>query len=157
MARDHDPNSLKPFCWACGACCSIPFILLLVLLALTPAGMLRGEVHADDPARLSMDEAYDQLVVWVEGTGYDLVRANAVKVGIVLFFTIFALGVFLLNGQVNWLIGLVLAVGNMLGAWVGAKVAVDKGAEWVRRLLIAVVVVSAANLLGVFDWIGRLF
>lgn len=93
----------------------------------------------------------------VLSVGYDLVRANAVKNGIVLFFTIFALIVFILNDQVDWVIGFVLAIGNMIGAWVGAKVAVEKGAVWVRRLLIAVIVVSAANLLGIIDWIGSLF
>jgi uncharacterized membrane protein YfcA len=88
----------------------------------------------------------------VLGVGYNLVRANAVKTGIVLFFTVFALAVFIKNDQVNWSIGLILAVGNMLGAWVGTKVAVNKGAVWVRRLLIAVIIVSAANLLGVIDF-----
>jgi uncharacterized membrane protein YfcA len=88
----------------------------------------------------------------VLGVGYDLVRANAVKVGAVLVFTIFALGVFILNDQVNWGIGLVLAVGNMLGAWTAARVAADKGAVWVRRLLIAVVLVSATNLLGLWSF-----
>ncbi|MFC1936860.1 sulfite exporter TauE/SafE family protein, partial [Chloroflexota bacterium] len=64
------------------------------------------------------------LASLVLAVGFDLVRANAVKVGIVLFFTVFALSVFVLNGQVNWFIGFVLAIGNMLGAWVGAKIAV---------------------------------
>jgi uncharacterized membrane protein YfcA len=36
----------------------------------------------------------------------------------------------------------------MLGAWFGARTAVEKGAVWVRRLLIVIVVISAANLLG---------
>lgn len=93
----------------------------------------------------------------VLGADYDLVRANAVKVGIVLFFTIFALTVFAINGDVNWVIGLVLAVGNMLGAWVGARVAMERGAQWVRGFLILIVVVSAANLLGLFDVIGKSF
>lgn len=93
----------------------------------------------------------------VLAAGYNLVRANAVKVGIVLFFTVFALLVFIWNGQVNWAVGLILAVGNMLGAWVGAKVAVERGAVWVRRLLIAVIVVSAANLLGLFELITNIF
>lgn len=89
----------------------------------------------------------------VLGVGYDLVRANAVKVGINLFFTVFALLVFVRNGQVVWSVGLILAIGNMLGAWAAARVAVEKGAVWVRRLLIAVILVSAASLLGVFDLI----
>lgn len=92
----------------------------------------------------------------VLGIGYDLVRANAVKVGIVLFFTIFSISVFISKGHVNWLIGLVLAIGNMLGAWFGARVAAEKGAVWVRRLLIAVVTISAAKLLGVFAWVQPL-
>lgn len=79
--------------------------------------------------------------------GYDLVRANAVKVVIVLLFTVFALIVFMLNDQVNWRIGFVLALGNMLGAFVATKFAVKRGAVWVRRILIAVVAISAVNLL----------
>ena len=79
--------------------------------------------------------------------GYDLVRANAVKVVIVLLFTVFALIVFMLNDQVNWMIGFVLALGNMFGAFVATKFAVKRGAVWVRRILIAVVAISAVNLL----------
>jgi uncharacterized membrane protein YfcA len=93
----------------------------------------------------------------VLGAGYDLVRANAVKVLIVLCFTLFALGVFLINGQVRWGVGLILAVGNMLGAWVAAWMAVERGATFVRWLLIAVVTVAAVNLLGLFDLVARLF
>lgn len=87
----------------------------------------------------------------VLGIGYDLVRANAAKIAIVFFFTLSALIVFIANGQVIWGIGLLLGLGNMLGAWVGARFAVDKGAIWVRRLLIGVVLISAAELLGLFD------
>lgn len=93
----------------------------------------------------------------VLGVGYDLVRANAVKIGIVFLFTISALVVFVLNDQVDLVIGLTLGIGNMLGAWVATQTAAQKGAAWVRRLLIAVVAVSGADLLGVFDWIGGLF
>jgi uncharacterized membrane protein YfcA len=93
----------------------------------------------------------------VLGAGYDLVRANAVKVLIVLCFTVSALIVFLVNGQVVWSVGLILAVGNMLGAWVAARTAVERGAAFVRWVLIAVVAVSGAKLLGLFDLVARLF
>jgi len=88
--------------------------------------------------------------------GYDLVRANAVKVGIILLFTISSLVIFLINGQVHFLFGIIVAIGQIAGGWVGAKVAVDKGAVLVRRLLIAVIVVSSLNLLGVIDWVSNL-
>jgi uncharacterized membrane protein YfcA len=93
----------------------------------------------------------------VLSVGYDLVRANAVKVVIILLFTISALVVFVLNDQVWWGMGFLLAIGNSLGGWVAAKMAVERGAAFVRWLLIAVIVVSAASLLGVFDLISRLF
>ncbi len=93
----------------------------------------------------------------VLGAGYDLVQANAVKVLIILCFTPLALVVFLLEGQVEWVAGLTLAIGSMLGAWVAARMAVKRGARFVRWLLIGVVVVSAASLLGVADLIGRMF
>jgi uncharacterized membrane protein YfcA len=93
----------------------------------------------------------------VLGIGYDLVRANAVKVLIILLFTIFALVVFVMNDQVLWGIGVLLAIGNALGGWVAAKMAVERGAVFVRWLLIAVVAVSAAKLLGLFDLVAGLF
>ena len=64
----------------------------------------------------------------VLSAGYDLVRANAVKVLIVLVFTISALAVFVVNQQVVWTIGLIVAVGQMAGAWVAARMAV--GRSW---------------------------
>jgi len=84
----------------------------------------------------------------VLGAGYDLVKANAVKVLIVLCYTFFALAVFVYNDQVRWEVGLVLACGNMLGAWVAARMAVKQGAKFVRWILIIIVAVSAAILLG---------
>ncbi len=92
----------------------------------------------------------------VLGAGYNLVRANAVKTLIVLVFTSFALFIFIANGQVNWLIGLALAIGNAGGGWFAARMAVERGAVFVRFVLIAVVILSALNLLGVFGWLGRL-
>jgi uncharacterized membrane protein YfcA len=93
----------------------------------------------------------------VLGTGYELVRANAVKNLIVMVTTLFALIVFIVNDQVDWLPGLVLAAGNMLGAWVAARMAIEKGAKFVRWILIAVIVVSAAVLLGLSDRMIDLF
>jgi uncharacterized membrane protein YfcA len=83
----------------------------------------------------------------VLGAGFDIVRANAVKVFIVLLFTVFALGVFVLHDQVRWDLGLVLAIGNMLGARVAARMAVERGGEFVRWVLVAVVVASGIALL----------
>lgn len=93
----------------------------------------------------------------VLSVGYDLVRANAVKTFIVLAFTISALIVFIFNDQVHWGMGLLLAIGNAFGGWLAARMAVKRGAAFVRWLLIAVVVVSAINLLGIPALIRGLF
>lgn len=93
----------------------------------------------------------------VLGVGYNLVRANAVKVGVIFLFTISALVIFIRNAQVDWLIGFIIAIGNMLGAYVAAKLAVERGAVLVHRLLIVIVLVSALNLLGVFKLMGSIF
>ena len=93
----------------------------------------------------------------VLGVGYDLVRANAVKVLIVLCFTVFAMVVFMINGQILWGLGLLLAVGNAGGGWLAAKLAIERGAGLVRWFLIAVVIVSAAKLLGLLDLLINAF
>jgi len=92
----------------------------------------------------------------VLGAGFDLVRANAIKVLIILIFTLPALVVFLLHQQVNWSIGLILSVGNMLGAWTATRFAARRGsALWIHRLLLVIVLISSAKLLGILDWITR--
>lgn len=87
----------------------------------------------------------------VLGVGYDLVRGNAVKVMIVLCFTIFAMVIFMINGKILWGLGLLLAVGNAGGGWLAAKLAIERGAGLVRWILIAVVTVSAIKLLDLPD------
>ncbi len=82
--------------------------------------------------------------------GMDLIRANLIKVFYVLIFTILALGVFALEGQIDWGYGLILAVGNSLGGWLGAKMAVEKGERWIRAVLVLAILVAAARLVGLF-------
>jgi len=60
------------------------------------------------------------------------------------------------NQQLVWAIGLIMGIGNMLGAWVASRLAVELGAPLMRWVLIAVVAMSGAKLLGVFDWVGQL-
>ena len=149
-------------------------LLMLFVILLKPRRWLEGKLHSltERPSLLLLllffgIGAYGGFVQagvgifllagLVLGAGYDLVRANAVKVGIVLLFTISALIVFLSNGQVNWMFGLILGLGNMSGAWLGTRFAAYGGAEWVRRLLIAVVLLAALSLLGLDQLVARLF
>ena len=92
------------------------------------------------------------LLAWlVLGVGADLVKANAFKVFIVMGFTLVALVVFFINRQVDLKIGLILAAGNMGGAWIAARSAVKRGAGFVRWILLVTVFLAGLKLFGVFD------
>ncbi len=86
----------------------------------------------------------------VLGSGLDLVRANALKNLIVLIVTVAALGVFVWNDQVRWGLGLLLASGQAAGAWCAVRMAVNRGAAFLRWFLIVIVALSAIALLGDF-------
>jgi uncharacterized membrane protein YfcA len=96
------------------------------------------------------------LAALVLEIGYDVIRANAVKVAVTLASALVSLAIFSANLKVDWAAGLVLAAGSMTGAWLATRVASDKGTRWVRRFVIVVVVISAAQLLGVFAWLRQI-
>jgi uncharacterized membrane protein YfcA len=87
------------------------------------------------------------LSALVLNAGYDLVKANALKVFINLIFTPFALAVFIIQGQVDIVAGLVLAVGNSIGAYFASKYAVSWGALFVKYVLIIVILGAGTKLL----------
>ena len=79
-------------------------------------------------------------------TGMDLVRTNAIKVFVIFFYTVVALGIFIMEGKVNWYLGPTLAVGNACGAWLGSHWAVEKGDKWIKVMLIVAVIAFAIRL-----------
>lgn len=85
-------------------------------------------------------------------TGMSLVRINSIKVFVVAIYMFSSLAIFIINDQVNWMLGLTLAVGNGLGGWLGSNFAVSKGDKWIRVFLVIAVVAMAAKLLGMFDF-----
>jgi uncharacterized protein len=86
----------------------------------------------------------------VLGCGHNLVKGNALKVLIVLVYTIIALVIFLAHSQANIVIGLILGCGSMLGAWLGAKFTIKGGAVYVRYFLIVALVAMILKLSGIF-------
>lgn len=77
---------------------------------------------------------------------FSLVKSNSIKVFVVLVYTVAALAVFIIEGKINWLFGLVLAVGNSAGGWVASRWSVEKGDKWVRIFLVVTVVALAIRL-----------
>ena len=75
-----------------------------------------------------------------------LIRVNFYKIIIVFFYTLPALGVFILNDKINWPAGIAMAAGNVLGAWTAARVHVKKGDVWVRYILAVAILLMAIKL-----------
>ncbi|WP_283804731.1 sulfite exporter TauE/SafE family protein [Flexistipes sinusarabici] len=80
-------------------------------------------------------------------TGYDLVSGNAVKTFVILIFTIFALAIFFIQGKVNLYLGLILSIGNAIGALAGTKVTVLKGNNFIRWFVVICVLIFAIKLI----------
>lgn len=106
-------------------------------------GVYGGFIH--------MGVGYFLLMGIVVGAGFDLVKGNAVKVFIVLLYTPFTILVFLFNNQINWKYGLILAIGNVIGAFIASRLAVSKGVVFVKWVIVIVVLLTAADMFGLYD------
>jgi len=95
---------------------------------------------------------YFLLISLVLGVGYDLVKANAVKNLIVFFYVIFALLVFMINGQVNYIYGLILSGGSIIGALIASYLAVKKGAVFIRAIIVLSVVMTILQITGLINF-----
>ena len=83
---------------------------------------------------------------------FDLVTANAVKVFIVMCYTVSAVIVFSISGAIIWKYGLTLAVGNVIGAYLGVNAAVKKGEKFIRLILILAVSLACLKLFGIIKF-----
>lgn len=77
---------------------------------------------------------------------FSLVKTNSAKVFVALTYSLAALAVFVIEGVLNWEIGLTLAVGNAIGGWVGSRWSVAKGDIWIRRVLIIAIIALSVKL-----------
>lgn len=87
-------------------------------------------------------------------TGLSLVKVNSLKVSINVIYLVVAMLMFIVSGNVNWQIGIILAIGNALGAYLGSVFTVSKGDKWIRLFLVVSVIVMAGKLLGAHKILG---
>ncbi|MCO6450300.1 MAG: sulfite exporter TauE/SafE family protein [Caldilineales bacterium] len=156
IAVDMDEQKMR---WAIGGMLVLTFFLLI----LRPQRWLQPRVEGDRPVDwrdmiifflIGLYGGFIQagvgiflLVGLVMGIGFDLVGGNAIKSVLTLAMNIFAFAIFVWNGQVDWLLGFILAIGNVIGAWAAVHLAIKPGAQvWIYRLLLIVVVFSAARM-----------
>jgi len=90
------------------------------------------------------------LVMMLQRSGLDLLRANVLKVAVNFCFTFLAVPVFILNNRVAWVPALALGAGYALGGEVGARLAIGKGEKLLRPAFGLAVVVLAGHMLGLY-------
>lgn len=78
------------------------------------------------------------------GLRYDLVRANALKLLCAGAFTAVALVVFIIDGLVAWVPGLVLGIGTMVGAQIGVRLALNISQTALKWFLLCMTLAASA-------------
>ena len=86
------------------------------------------------------------LLVLSSVNNLSLVKSNAVKVTVVLIYTIASVIVFAYNDKIDWQMGLTLAIGNAAGGWFASRWSVKKGDSLVLKFLIVMVIIMAIKL-----------
>lgn len=83
-------------------------------------------------------------------TGFSLVKINSIKMSIVMVYTLSALSVFIMNGNIDWGLGILLAIGNSVGGYVGSNFSVNKGDKYIRWVITISVITMAGKLWGLW-------
>ena len=89
------------------------------------------------------------LAALVLGSGYDLLKANVLKSVFILIYVPFSLLVFTMQGNVCWSFGLIHSIGNIIGAWLAAHLAIKKGAPFIRYIVLVLIVIVILQMFGV--------
>lgn len=133
-----------------------------VVLLLKPKRFLEAKGEPRDPTWVTYAAAvgvgfyggflqvavgFPLLALLTLGVGLPAVRANAVKIGLVLVYTLVSLPIFASAGQVDWLHGGALGVGAMVGGWLGTRWQLRSGAGVVRWFVIVTATVSGVMML----------
>lgn len=79
--------------------------------------------------------------------GMSLVHATAHAKLLNFTTNIFSLVIFIFSGQLLWKVGLAMALGQIIGARIGAATVVKKGNDFVRLMTIAVCIAMSISLL----------
>jgi uncharacterized membrane protein YfcA len=90
------------------------------------------------------------LILALSHSGFDLVRANSIKVVVVAALTLVAVPVFIVQNQVAWLPAAALVLGFGLGGRAGASLAVHGGERLIRPVLAVSVLALAGRMLSLY-------
>jgi len=142
-------------------------LLMLVFLFLNPKRWIEGKISVSRKKPTILQYFVFLLIGFYGGfihigvgifllaalvlvSGYDLVKANALKVFIVLLYSPFALAVYLYNDQVHYGMALISSIGNVFGGILASYLAVNWGAKFVHWFLVIVISLFIVKVLGAF-------
>ncbi len=90
------------------------------------------------------------LAAMVLGARFSIIESNGVKVFVVMLYTIVVLAIFQWKGLIDWKIGMILAVGQVIGAWLAATFA----SKYPKADLFAYILVVIVVLFGIVKMFG---
>ncbi|MCM2372567.1 sulfite exporter TauE/SafE family protein [Aporhodopirellula aestuarii] len=140
----------------------VMFIAMAILLLANPKRFLDSSDHATYPVafRFPVFFAIGVYVGFIQAgmgillllamsyfTNSKLVSSNAIKNSIGFCVTLAAATVFMIYGMIDWVPGLVMAVGNVAGGVVGAKLAIERGSRFVFFFLVVVMLATGIKLI----------
>ena len=138
------------------------FLVMAVLLVLHPKRLTESNSNATQKFRAALWPVFFGIGVYVgfiqAGLGIllllamsllstgDLLASNAIKNWIAFVVTLAATLVFVVYGMVQWAPGLTMAVGNVIGGIVGARLAIKKGNRLIFAFLVIVMIATGIKL-----------
>lgn len=162
LATAVPPNAYRP-------AVLVVLLAVAIFIATRPQLGLTAQPHRRTPTRIAAAitttgaaiALYDGLIGPGTGTflviaftlliGTDFLHSSAMAKVINAGTNLGALAVFALTGHVWWLLGLAMAACNIAGATLGARMALRRGATFVRAVLLTVVLALLAKL-GYDQW-----
>ncbi|MET4060038.1 putative membrane protein YfcA [Arthrobacter sp. UYP6] len=95
------------------------------------------------------------IIAMVTFLGYNFLAASAKAKIVNMATNLGALAFFLPNGALLWGVGLILGVANMVGGYIGARMAVKQGSKFIRIVFLVVVSVLICKL-GYDVWVENI-
>lgn len=81
----------------------------------------------------------------------DIVTANVIKNFVIFVATPFSLAVFMLNGQVDYMFGLLHGAGNIIGSFLASHYMVGWGKGFIKTFIAVLVIICFADLVGIIS------
>ena len=79
-------------------------------------------------------------------SGFSMIEANAIKVMSITLYTALLLPIFIIYHQINFLIGIVIGMGSIVGAQLAISFSIKKGDKFIRAILLLLLSIFAVKL-----------